>query len=77
MEKLKEHKHQVVYAVLIVVILLLLIRGKQGRYAISTTGQGERAFVLDTKTSQLWRRTTSTSTYLGTNKNPTHEPISR
>ena len=76
MEKLKEHKHQVVYAVLVVVILLLLIRGKQGRYAIST-GQGEKTFVLDTKTSQLWLRKTGTSTYLGTNKNPTHEPISR
>ena len=76
MEKLKEHKHQVVYTMLVVVILLLLCRGKQGRYAIST-GQGGQTFILDTKTSQLWLRTTGANAYLGTNKNPMFEPISR
>jgi len=48
---------------------------KTGRYAIST-GQGGKTFVLDTKTSQLWIRTTSANAYLGTNENPMFEKIS-
>jgi len=68
MEKSKEHKHKVAYTVLIVVILLLLSRGEQGRYAIS--GDKNGVCVLDTKTSKLWIRGTTTIYYLGTNENP-------
>ncbi len=69
MEKLKEHKHQVVYIVLVVVILLLLSRGKQGRYAI-TSASREAVYVLDTKTSQVWLRSLEGNVCLGTNENP-------
>ena len=44
---------------------------KTGRYAISG-GKGG-VYVLDTKTSQLWIRTTSANAYLGTNENPMFE----
>lgn len=69
MEKLKEHKHKVVYAVLVVVILLLLSRGKQGRYAMTSVSL-EGVYVLDTKTSQVWLRSLQGNVYLGTNENP-------
>jgi len=47
---------------------------KTGRYAISG-GKGG-VYVLDTKTSQLWQRTTSGNMYLGTNEKPMAEIIS-
>ena len=80
MEKSKEHKHKVVYAVLIVVILLLLSRGEQGRYAISVHAGSlgmDSAYILDTKTSQLWRRLNNSTFYLGTNENPMFEEIEK
>ena len=70
----KGHKHQIAYTVLIVVILLLLSRGKQGRYAIASYGQ-HGAYVIDTKTSKVWSRTKGASVYLGTNNNPRFEVI--
>lgn len=73
MDKLKEHKHQIAYTVLVVVILLMLSRGKQGRYAIS--GTGDTAYVIDTKTGQLWSRSMIMNLYLGTNENPTFKAI--
>jgi len=78
LEKLKEHKHQVIYTVLVVVILLLLSRGKQGRYAISSAGR-DTVYVLDTKTSRLWQRSARPreNLYFGTNENPIFERISR
>lgn len=61
------------------VITLLTNRNTPGRYAISGSTDGVGVFVLDTKTSQLWRRakTIFGITYLGTNENPTDEGISR
>jgi len=73
MDKLKEHKHQIAYTVLIVVVLMLLGRGKQGRYAISSSVAS--VTVLDTKTSEIWVRGREGNTYLGTNKNPRVEFI--
>ncbi len=73
MEKLKEQKHKVVYAVLVVVILLLLNRGKQGRYAISSPNAQGAVFVLDTKTSQVWARSRLGNVYFVTNENPKYE----
>ena len=49
---------------------------KTVRYAISSASKNI-AFVLDTKTSQLWVRTTSKNVYLGTNENPMLEQIFR
>ena len=52
---------------------LVVVWVTQGRYAISST-LGERAFVLDTRTGQLWIRTSERgSYYLGTNDNPKEE----
>jgi len=48
---------------------------KTGRYAISG-GKGG-VYVLDTKTSQLWQRSSSGNLCFGTNDNPTGEVISR
>ena len=48
---------------------------KTGRYAI-TGGKGG-VYVLDTKTSQLWQRSSSGNLYFGTNDSPTGEVISR
>ena len=76
MEKLKEHKHQVAYIVLVVVILLLLSRGKQGRYTL-VAGQRGGAFVLDTRTSQLWIRAREGNMNMGTNEKPVLEKITR
>lgn len=72
--------HNLLMVLLTIVIVILTIftlrtnRNEIGRYAIST-GQGGKAFVLDTKTSQLWIRTTSANAYLGTNENPMFERV--
>jgi hypothetical protein len=42
-----------------------------GRYALSEAGGA--AYVLDTKTSRLWVRSSRGSCYLGTNDNPKFE----
>ena len=76
MEKLKEHRHKVVYTVLVVIILLLLSRGKQGRYTLVAGPRGG-SFVLDTRTSQLWIRGTGGNMNMGTNEKPVREKISR
>ena len=74
MEKLKEHRHKVIYTVLVVIILLLLGKGKQERYALSSVNE-RYAYVLDTKTSELWLRALAVNIYLGTNENPMSEAI--
>ncbi len=76
MEKLKDHKHNIVYILLVIIIVLLLSKEKQGRYALSPAGDGMAAYVLDTKTSQLWVRSpANVNMYLGTNENPKREKI--
>ena len=66
----------VVLTVLFVLVGIATLWNKTGRYAMSMGSGGMH--ILDTKTSQLWVRTTSSSTYLGTNENPMLErtPIS-
>jgi len=56
------------------VVVWALCRDTPGRYAVSTIGS-EGAFVLDTRTGQLWARGYSKTVYLGTNENPRKEVI--
>ena len=73
MEKLKDHKHHIIYILLAIIIVLLLSRDKAGRYAISSTEGG--TYVLDTKTSKLLVRVGRRGFYMGTIKNPKFEEI--
>jgi len=61
--------------VFLTAITILPNFSKTGRYAIS--GVSERsAYVLDTKTSELWIRAIGgVNIYMGTNENPTSRPI--
>jgi len=56
-----------------VIVVLLCTRG-QGRYALSS-GPQHCAYVLDTRTSQLWLRELGETMYLGTNENPQEREI--
>jgi hypothetical protein len=56
------------------VFVWALGRDTPGRYAVATIGT-EGAFVLDTRTGQLWARGYSRTVYLGTNDNPRKEVI--
>jgi hypothetical protein len=85
-EELKEvikkyNKMMVVLTTIIIVLTILTLYSslcnKTGRYAISGAGVKDAVYILDTKTSQLWVRTTSGNVYLGTNENPTFERISK
>ena len=68
MENSKDHKHHIIYILLAIIIVLLLSRDKTGRFAISEGPKG--MYVLDTKTSQLWKRVPGVNQYWGTNENP-------
>jgi hypothetical protein len=70
MGNLKGYKHYFIYILLAGVIVLLLCRREQGRYALSPLADGSGAYVLDTKTSQVWVRGPGISIYFGTNENP-------
>jgi len=74
MENSKDHKHHIIYILLAIIIVLLLSRDKTGRYAISEGPRG--MYVLDTKTSQLWKRIGGSNQYWGTNEKPMAEIIS-
>jgi len=73
--------HNLLMVLLTIIIIILTIftlrtnSNEIGRYAI-TGGRGG-VYLLDTKTSQLWIRTTKASLYLGTNENAMYESISR
>jgi len=54
--------------VFLAVITLWTNYNKTGRYAVS--GVGSHAFVLDTRTSELWSRGDWEVIYPGTNENP-------
>ncbi|MGB2965990.1 MAG: hypothetical protein WBD14_01100 [Phycisphaerae bacterium] len=57
-------------AICLVVVFAWIFFTRPGRYAISGTGPGF-AYVLDTKTSELWVRSPATKTkYLGTIDEP-------
>ena len=57
--------------VFLALITLWTNYNKTGRYAISSMGGANAAFVLDTKTSKLWvRRMSESIYYLGTNETP-------
>ena len=70
MDKLKDHKHYVVYILRIIAIVWLLSREKHGRYALTPSGAKTGVYVLDTKTSELWVRAPQINLYLGANENP-------
>ena len=62
-------------AIVVVGVLAVLSNfyNTTGRYVISSVG-GDAAFILDTKTSEMWFRGPGTSVvHLGTNKNPKAE----
>ena len=75
MNMLKDHKHYIIYGLLIIGIIWAICRDKEGRYELGVGG--ESTFVLDTRTSQLWLRVRGASVYLGTNQNPKFEKIDR
>ncbi len=54
------------------VVVWALSREQQGRYSLSA---GNAAYVLDTRTGQLWLRFPGNNEYLGTNENPKDENI--
>ena len=68
METSKDYKNYVLYILLAGAIALLIWAGGQARYALCTGSDG--AYVLDTRTGQLWLRHDSYTLYLGTNENP-------
>ena len=57
-------------------ITLWVNYNNSGRYIISPQ-EGHLVYVLDTKTSQLWIRSTDANRDLGTNENPMYETIKR
>ena len=78
-----KHNSRIKWLTIAIVVLtfvtLLLNWNKTGRYALSTEASGlgtNTVFVLDTKTSQLWRRADYGIDYLGTNEKPMWERIS-
>ena len=62
--------------VLLTIFTLLSNYNNIGRYVISSQERGI-VYVLDTKTSQLWIRSTGANRDLGTNENPMYETIKR
>lgn len=75
MENSRNYKRYAVYLILAIVIVWTFSREKPGRYALSS-GAGEMAYVLDTKTGHLWLRFLGGNTLdLGTNENPKREVV--
>ena len=68
-----KHNSRIKWLTIAIVVLtfvtLLLNWNKTGRYAVSSAGR-DYAFVIDTKTSQLWVRGPTANVYLGTNEIP-------
>jgi hypothetical protein len=52
------------------IVVWALSRNTPGRYAVAA---GNHAYVLDTRTGQLWLRVPGKTIYLGTNDNPKNE----
>jgi len=77
MEKKNDFQNRIIIFLLSVIIILLLSRDGEGRYAISSTGYKDGIAILDTKTSKLWLRTVAGNAYLGTNKKPKIDNIQR
>ena len=48
-----------------------------GRYQLLSQGERGTLYVLDTRTSKLWKRHESVNIYLGTNRTPAKKHISK
>ncbi len=67
---MKTKKHYAIYFLLAVFVVLGFFNYRQERFALGSNGTAT-AYVLDTRTGQLWLRFPNGKTYnLGTNQNP-------
>ena len=78
-ESMEIKSRSLIIGILLGAVIMFAATGPShnGRYQLLSQGEGGALYVLDTRTSKLWKRHESLNIYMGTNRTPIKEHISK